>query len=111
MRRRPATLRGLRCCPGRRTTLSTRSAHSCITPAGGRVIARFLGTQQIDFTVPSLTGLGDRHFATLRDLELEVSNARIWGGINYRTAVEDGMAIGKRVAGHVLAHHFRRSPD
>ena len=46
------------------------SAHSCITPAGGRVIARFLGTQQIDFTVPSLTGLGDRHFATVEDLRV-----------------------------------------
>ena len=44
------------------------SAHSCVTPAGGRVIARFLGTQQIDFTVPSLTGLGDRHFARVNDL-------------------------------------------
>ena len=36
------------------------SAHSCITPAGGIVISRFLGTDDIDFTVPSLTGLGDR---------------------------------------------------
>ena len=44
------------------------SAHSCVTPAGGRVIARFLGTKQIDFTVPSLTGLGDRHFADVKDL-------------------------------------------
>ena len=34
------------------------SAHSCVTPAGGRAIARFLGTKKIDFTVPSLTGLG-----------------------------------------------------
>jgi hypothetical protein len=30
------------------------SAHSCITPAAGRVIARFLNTQQIDFTIPSV---------------------------------------------------------
>ena len=39
------------------------SAHSCVTPAGGLVVARFLGTPEIDFTVPSLTGFGDRHFA------------------------------------------------
>jgi hypothetical protein len=31
------------------------SAHSCATPASARVIARFLGTQHIDFIVPSLT--------------------------------------------------------
>ena len=87
------------------------SAHSCITPAGGRVVARFLGTRWIDFTVPSLTGLGDRHYAQLRDLEYEVSNARIWGGIHFRSAVEDGVDIGNRVANWVLAHHFRRSHD
>ena len=79
------------------------------SPPPGVGIARFLGTQQIDFLVPSLTGLGDRRFATAHDLAYEVSNARIWGGIHYRTAVDDGMAIGKRVANHVLAHHFHRS--
>jgi hypothetical protein len=85
------------------------SAHSCVTPSGGRVIARFLGTGQIDFTVPSLTGLGDRHYDQVRDLEYEVGNARIWGGIHYRTAVEDGIEIGRKTAHQVLAHHFKRS--
>ena len=85
------------------------SAHSCVTPAGGRVIARFLGTEQIDFTVPSLTGLGDRHFADVSDLEYEVGNARIWGGIHYRSAIKDGSAIGKKTADQVLAHHFKKS--
>ncbi len=87
------------------------SAHSCVTPAGGLVIARFLGTPTIDFTVPSLTGLGDRHFRRAKDLEYEVSNARIWGGIHFRSAVEDGVEIGKKTAHHVLAHHFKRSND
>jgi hypothetical protein len=63
------------------------SAHSCITPAGGRVVADFLGTQRINLTVPSVTGLGDRHFSRVSDLTTEVSNARIWGGIHFRTAV------------------------
>jgi hypothetical protein len=85
------------------------SAHSCITPAGGRVIARFLGTDQIDFTVPSLTGLGARTFAREKDLQDEVGNARIWGGIHFRSAVEDGIEIGKKTADQVLAHHFKRS--
>ena len=87
------------------------SAHSCVTPAGGRVIATFLGTRSIEFTVPSLTGLGDRHYAQVRDLEYEVSNARIWGGIHFRSAVADGVKIGTRVANWVLAHHFDRTHD
>ena len=85
------------------------SAHSCITPAGGREIARFLHTQHIDFTIPSLSGLGDRHYATVAALQDEVGDARIWGGIHYRTAVDDGIAIGRRVTHHVLAQHFHRA--
>ena len=85
------------------------SAHSCITPAGGHVLARFLGTGEIDFTVPSLTGLGDRHFDRVKDLQDEVGNARIWGGIHYRSAVEDGITIGKKTMNQVLSHHFQKS--
>jgi hypothetical protein len=85
------------------------SAHSCATPSIGRVIAKFLGTRDIDFTIPSLTGLGDRHFDRVSELEYEVTNARIWGGIHYRTSVEVGTEIGKKVAHQVLAHHFHRA--
>jgi hypothetical protein len=85
------------------------SAHSCITPAGGLVIAKFLGTKRIDFTVPSLTGLGDRHYATVADLRTEVSNARIWGGIHFRSAVVDGATIATKTATYVLGHAFESS--
>jgi hypothetical protein len=85
------------------------SAHSCATTGIGLTIARFLGTRNIDLTVPSLTGLGDRHFDTVSDLEYEVTNARVWGGIHYRTAIEDGSQIGRKVAHQVLAHHFHRT--
>ena len=67
-----------------------------------------LGTKKIDFTVPSLTGLGDRHFANVGELEYEVGNARIWGGIHFRSAVEDGIKIAKKTANYVLAHDFHR---
>ena len=84
------------------------SAHSCITPAAGIVISRFLGTAQIDFTVPSVTGGAARHFATRQDLTSEVGNARIWGGVHFRSAVDDGVAIGQQTARYVLRHHFDR---
>lgn len=87
------------------------SAHSCITPAAGVVASRFLGTDEIDFTVPSLTGLGDRTFATTKELERDVSNGRIYGGIHFRSAVVDGARLAKRTAHYVLAHHFRALDD
>ena len=88
------------------------SAHACITPAGGRVIASFLRTRHIDFTVPSLTDpVFDRHFDRVRDLEFDVNNARIWGGIHFRSAVEDGVDIGTRVVRQVLHNNFDRTHD
>jgi hypothetical protein len=59
--------------------------------------------------VPSLTGLGDRRFATVDALQDEVTEARIWGGIHYRFSIEDGVTIGKRTAEQVRSRHFRRS--
>ena len=44
----------------------------------------------------------------VKDLEYEVGNARIWGGIHFRSAVEDGITIGKRTANQVLAHRFQK---
>lgn len=86
------------------------SAHSCITPAAGLVIASFLGTPEIDFTIPSLGGgIPDRHFDRASDLEYDVANARIWGGIHFRSAVEAGTKIAAKTAEHVLAHEFKKS--
>jgi hypothetical protein len=87
------------------------SAHSCITPSAGIVASRFLGTGQVNFTVPSLAfpGVRDRTFARTKDLEYDVSNGRIWGGIHFRSAVEAGATIAKRTANYVLAHEFRRT--
>lgn len=89
------------------------SAHSCITPAAGLVIARFLHTQMIDFTIPSFPSgaIADRHFETPSDLEYDVANARIWGGIHFRSAVEDGAQIAKKTANYVLSHNFHRSSE
>ena len=88
------------------------SAHSCLTPAAGVVIARFLGTPNIDFTIPSLAaGIGDRTFERASDLEYDVANARIWGGIHFRSAVEEGAKIAKKTADQVLAQNFKKSND
>jgi hypothetical protein len=83
------------------------SAHACATTAIAQTLARYLGTDQIDVTVTSITGLGDRHFQSTKDLEYEAGYARIWGGIHYRTSIEDGAKLGMKTAHQLLAHHFR----
>jgi len=85
------------------------SAHSCVTPAGGEALAAFLGTGRIDLTIPSLTGLGPRHFDTVNQLTREVGEARIWGGIHFRGAVEDGIRLARQTAAEVLDDNFGRT--
>ena len=58
--------------------------------------------------MPSLTGRGSRHFGTVGKLSWEVGEARIWGGIHFRTAVEDGKRIARQTAAAVLDGNFRR---
>lgn len=83
------------------------SAHSCVTPAAGMVLSRFLDSKEIDFTVPSLSALADRHYATADELTRDVGNARVWGGIHFRSAVRDGTTIARRTTHLVLADNFR----
>jgi hypothetical protein len=84
------------------------SAHSCITPAGALALAKFLGTRRIDLTMPSVAGAGSRHFDTVGQLTWQVGEARIWGGIHFRTAVEDGKRIARQTAAEVLDGRFGR---
>ncbi len=86
------------------------SAHSCITPAGGlgrRVVPPVPGTS----TSPSRASRGwaiaiSTPSGTCRTRS---ANARIWGGIHFRSAVQAGIGIGTRTVRQVLTHHFQRS--
>ena len=78
-------------------------------PSGRGGTGQVPGNSTINLTIPSLTGLGDRHFATVRELTREVGEARIWGGIHFRTAVEDGIRIARQTAAEVLDDNFERT--
>ena len=49
-----------------------------------------------------------RSFRSFSDALDEVKNARIFAGIHFRTACDDGTTIGKSVAQYVLEHKFQR---
>ena len=44
----------------------------------------------------------DQTFRSLRDLEHDAFYARIWGGLHFRTAMDDAYAIGHEAADQVL---------
>ncbi len=49
-----------------------------------------------------------RHFSSFSDALQEVVDARVWGGIHFRTADEQGAKLGKQVARWARVHYFRQ---
>ena len=45
----------------------------------------------------------------MRELTREVGEARIWGGIHFRSAVEDGIRMARQTADEVLDDNFERT--
>jgi hypothetical protein len=82
------------------------SAHSTISSAGIAVLVHFFGDNS-SFTVDSYGMPGvTRSFTSFSDALDEVANARIYGGIHYRTSTDDGRALGTTVGNYVLENAF-----
>lgn len=83
------------------------SAHGCLTGSLAHSLARLTGTPRIDIDIDATTTGSTRHYATVAELVMEVGNARIWGGLHYRSSVDAGTRIAERVVRHNLHHHFQ----
>jgi hypothetical protein len=80
------------------------SNHSVLTSSVMRLLARLLGDQH-SFTLSSpLYPTFAWNFDRFSDAAEQVIEARIWGGIHFRTACELGGAIGERLADYILDH-------
>ena len=84
------------------------SGHSCVSGAATTVLADEFG-ERTRFSVTSDLILGvSRSFRSFSDALEEVKNARIFAGIHFRTACDDGTKIGLAVGRYVLDHNFQR---
>jgi hypothetical protein len=75
--------------------------------------AAFFGTEHVTWTVvtskaavPPLVK-DERTYHRLDLLQREIGNARIWAGLHWRHAIEQGEKIGATVAEHVTRKFFR----
>jgi len=80
------------------------SGHSCISSAATAVLADSFG-EKTHFSVESdlMPGVV-RSFKSFSAALNEVKNARIFAGIHFRSATDDGQTIGASVAEYVLDH-------
>jgi hypothetical protein len=70
----------------------------------------FFGTDKIAFDITSTRFPGQpRHYAPFSDALKEVIDARVWGGIHFRTADVQGGVLGKKVARWEEKHYFQPS--
>ena len=77
------------------------SGHACLTAPAVEVIRRMLG-ETTPLELLSVNSSIPRTYATLSDLEDDAFHARIWSGLHFRTAMEDGYQIGHHTAAEVL---------
>jgi hypothetical protein len=83
------------------------SGHSTVTAAGIAVLAHFFGKNS-SFIVDSDVMLGVvRSFPNFAAAQAELNNARVYGGIHFRTACDDGQATGTAVARYILRNAFQ----
>jgi hypothetical protein len=80
------------------------SGHSTVSGAAAVVLASFFGEKR-HFTVDNDLLIGvTRSFRSFSDALDEVKNARVFAGIHFRSACDDGQATGIEVANWVLDH-------
>jgi hypothetical protein len=83
------------------------SGHSCVSGAVLRTFREFFGTDRIAFDMYSGRYPNQpRHFDRFSLALKEIVNARVWGGIHFRTADVQGAMIGKKVGFWLQKQYF-----
>ncbi|MBY8841097.1 vanadium-dependent haloperoxidase [Streptomyces sp. SP2-10] len=83
------------------------AGHTTVAAAVVRALTGVLGTSRIDLRVPSEVTGTMRFYGSAEDLERDVVDARVWGGVHSRTADVAGRRAGTRLAAWALDHYFR----
>jgi hypothetical protein len=84
------------------------SGHSCVSGAATGILANEFGEHRnFDMQTDLMLGV-TRSFRNFNDALEEMKSARVFAGIHFRTATEDGVGLGTAVAQYVLDHKFQR---
>jgi PAP2 superfamily len=84
------------------------SGHGCVSGAVLHTFRMFFGTDEVAFDVHSGRFPGQpRHFDRFTGALKEIIDARVWGGIHFRTADVQGAVIGKKVARYLRNNYFQ----
>jgi hypothetical protein len=84
------------------------SGHSTFSGVASTVLAMFYGTDSIAFTTGSdfLPGV-TRHFSSFSAAATEAATSRLYGGIHFRSANEDGQTSGIGIGVWTFTHYMQ----
>ena len=87
------------------------SGHGCVSGAVLQTLTDFFGRDKVAFTVVSGRSLNGtpippRRFQSFSEARQEVIDARVWGGIHFRTADRQGAWLGRQLARYVRTNYF-----
>jgi PAP2 superfamily len=84
------------------------SGHSCFTGAVTESLRNYFGTRRVRLVITSLAaGAGPpRTYENLDELVRDVENARVWGGLHFRTTMRQSAKHFPRIARAVGREHF-----
>jgi hypothetical protein len=87
------------------------AGHTCISGATVYALKAFFGTDKAAFTATSNkcspAPCPSRSFDRFSDALKEIIDARVWGGIHFRTADVQGAVLGKKIVHWLDKHHFQ----
>jgi hypothetical protein len=86
------------------------SGHSTVSGSAAFILAAAFGDNTA-FTVTSDVRPSTRSFASFSDAVAEIADARVFGGIHFRTSCVRGNTLGRAVADYVARHAMRAHGD
>jgi hypothetical protein len=86
------------------------AGHTCVSGATVHALQSFFGTDKVAFTAVSNkcspAPCPARSFDRFSDALKEIIDARVWGGIHFRTADVQGAVLGKKLVQFMEKHYF-----
>jgi PAP2 superfamily len=84
------------------------SGHAITSGAAERVLRAFFNDDRVNVSNTHIPGVGvTRSWTSFSHMLEEVTNARVWAGIHFRTSVQYGAATGAKVGDYVMKNQLQ----
>lgn len=86
------------------------SGHSVVSSISAEILTELFGEQQFTDYTETEFGLPVRNFTSFRQAASEAALSRLYGGIHYRAAIENGVDQGKKIGAFIIQTLRRHNP-